>query len=215
MDSFTEALILFIIFSIVSIGASFFYLYSHINKIKISLILFIAGLIYFSLYSFLHFIVIFDLSLCNEESIKEKGIDIVFSFIRYYYHVFNYVNMALNYVICPLCINYLKTGYFSKCKIICDTFFHNYVKLIIYATLAVIAIIIYFIFQQKINELYGKYGYWKNVSNYLGILEIYKNIGFFIVEIFKDSRRQLYKNIEKKYYKLLKMKLEIKNLIIK
>ena len=199
----------FIIFYLISLLISFFYLFYYINK-NISKILLSFCLIYLSLFLFLHFLIICDISIHQTGASLVQGMENIYQLLSYFYSYFNIFSYILRYLIFPFYIGYSKSGYFSIGKRIFDAIFHHYIKLSIIIVIAVIGFIIFLLFTSEVLDLYGKIKYFLNYLNFMGLITIYLNVGFFIVYIFIDLNRKITSNLINRYYNLTIKKLNDK-----
>ena len=117
------------------------------------------------------------------------------------------INLAIRFVIFPICINYLETGYYSTRKIIFEPIFQlqkkilkkfcgkvNLLKaaLIILLILAIAVVILYFMVRDKFG-LDSPLSYFNYVSialNLFSLFQVYINVGFFLVQCCIDHKRQ-------------------------
>ena len=106
-----------IVLYIISLAFSIIYLWYYVNRSKTSYLLLILCIIYFSLFIFLNIIAIFDL-VFN----REPGLEKFFKIIKNFYLIFSLVTKILGFVIFNIWINYLESGYSTKCKKFCDAF---------------------------------------------------------------------------------------------
>ena len=206
---FKNTIIDLIIFYLISLLISFFYLFYYTNK-NISKILLSFCLIYLSLFLFLHFLIIFDISIHQTGESLVQGMENIYQLLNNFYFYFNIFSYILRYLIFPFYIGYSKSGYFSIGKRIFDAIFHHYIKLSIIIGIAVIGIIIFILFTSEVLDLYGKIKSFLNYLNFMGLITIYLNVGFFIVYIFIDLNRKITSNLINRYYNLTIKKLNDK-----
>ena len=228
--SLMEQIILFILLYITSFIFSYVYLSYYIDKRIVKKSLFIFCLIYFSFFINLHFLSNLDL-LYNSKNVLSVE-DLAFSrfIIENYYLIFNIFSFILKYIIFPFYIGYSKSGYFTKRKKIIDAIFHHYIKLTIALFLIIICIIIFIIYKDQIFDYYGQYKYFLNYLNFLGLIELYLNIGCCIGDLFvlckkcsKDGRNRIdgvtlekiYSKTEKSNKKLNKAYVKLYTELIK
>ena len=187
-----ELIALYSILYIISLVSGYYYLSYYIDKKIISISLFIFCLFYFSLFIFLQFISNLDL-LFHTTPYKLLNNQI---FIQIFYDFLNTFSLILNYVIFPIYIQYSKSGYFTLKYRIKDIFCYHYIINSIKVAFIILGIIIFIIFNEQILDYYGRYKFFLNYLNFKGLIEIYLNVGFFIVYLIVDCRRKLSKNFD-------------------
>ena len=173
--------------------------------------LFIFCFLYFSLFIFLQFLITFDATLNQSESINLFVFTL--SFIKNFYFYFNIFSYILRFLIIPFYIGYLKSGYIKTWKKILDAIFHHYIILGIIIVIALLGLIAFYVFKKQMLNFYGRIDLaYLNYLNFLGLIRIYLNVGYFIPQLFIDCRKKLNKKLIKKYnnflLKLLKDKSE-------
>ena len=109
----------------------------------------------------------------------------------------------MNLVVLPFMINCLETGYYSTCRIILESICrlgHTFWKLLKKAAVKVLlvlalvlgigVVILYYMFRKKyeLKEPLYYFDYIALASNIKSLIEIYINVGFFMVQIFIDSK---------------------------
>lgn len=196
-----EQIIFILIFYVISFLIAYFTLLYLINKKIVSKILFRFCLFYFSLFLFCQFIIFYDLLLntIKDKLIKEQ-IQFSFIFIQYFYTYFNYFSLFLRYVLFPFYIGFSKSGYVTTWKKVLDAIFYHYIKISIVVSLIIIGIIIFIIFDDVILDFYGNYGSLiRNYLNFLSLIEVYYNVGFFVFQNFFYCKRKFNKNINFEY----------------
>ena len=134
----------------------------------------------------------------------------IYQLLNNFYFYFNIFSYILRYLIFPFYIGYSKSGYFRIGKRIFDAIFHHYIKLSIIIVIAVIGFIIFLLFTSEVLDLYGKIKSFLNYLNFMGLITIYLNVGFFIVYIFIDLNRKITSNLINRYYNLTIKKLNDK-----
>ena len=201
-----RAIILTIIFAF-SFIVSFIYLYRRVDYKRISLIIFIPCWIYFSLFISLNIIGIYDFVYAGR-----KGFDKFSKFISGFYAVFNWVDIILGFVIFTGLIYYFESGYYktiakvfelliiiwnkirkwSKCKII----------VIICVGVPIIGgvIAIVIIFRDRFGYS-NPLDYIRVLINIYGMFKIYNSVGFFMIQIIVDCKRQKNAKLIRRYYR--------------
>lgn len=176
-----------LLFIVIPFTLAITYLCYFINRKVVSKILFVFCLIYLYLFIVLNFLVIFDMVICyNDDKDEDSKI-----FISYFYYYFNRFSLALRYLIFPFFIGYTKSGYYRKWRRCIDAIFYHYILLIIGFILSILGIIIFFIFKEQLLKLYGNFDFtYFNYLNFIGFLQIYMEIGFFIAQILFEMRRK-------------------------
>jgi len=185
--SLQETLLLIIIIYIFSLGLSIIYLLYYVDRKKISLVILIICILYSSLFIFLNIIVIFDLTLNNNEEFE-----ILLNIIPKFYLIFSLTTKILGLGILSFWINYLESGYFTKWQRFFDIFYRIYNKIkkikklkIILVSIAIVVIIIillilFIIYKDKIG-LTSPINYICIFLDIYAVIEIYMNVGFFII----------------------------------
>lgn len=198
---------------IISLVISIIYLLYYIDRHQISFLILIICIIYSSLFIFLNIIVIFDLIYNNED-----GFEKLFNIITNFYLIFSLATKVLGLVIFTLWINYLESGYYKIYKRLLDIVFRYYNKikkiktwkiiLISIATVILFAVFLtlFIIFKDNLgleNPIY----YINIFVDMYAIVNIYINVGFFIVQSIMDYKRQRNEKLTKRFYKYSKMKI--------
>ena len=212
-----EQIIFFIVFFIISLVISFFFLKYFVNMKEISKILFCFCCFYFTLFIFFQFIVSFDFAISlKKDIILPDQLDFTIAFIAIFYSIFNGFGYFLRYLFFPICNGILQSGYIkTKNKFLDALFYHIifsikeiyishcilfYILIVIVLGLVVGIIVIIILYIDKIIEFYGNYGsIIINSFNFITLIDIYMNVGFFIIHNFIDCRRKCRKSIDNKY----------------
>ena len=193
--SLVERIIIIALISAGSIIIPFVFLCRHVDIKKTSKIIFLICLIYSSFFVFLNVIAVFDLVF-----VSQKGFEKLFKFITTFYYVFNIVDKALGFFLFNVLIYYLESGYYSKIKKVFDIFIRKYysirkmtaceiiVKLSINLTLIVGLLIILIIYRNHFG-IESPLDYLNILLDCYSIYEIYICVGFFIVQLIKDCKR--------------------------
>lgn len=141
--------------------------------------------------------------------IKEEEIKDLNKFLNIYYSSFNYISYVLKYLIFAFYSGYSKTGYVTTKRKIFDAIFYHYIIFTIAVIFLFIGLIIYVIFKNKILDFYGNGNLsFLNYISYLGLLEIYFNIGFFFIHLFPDYKIYINSDIALKYQRFMLHKLD-------
>ena len=207
-------IIVYGIFFSVSIILSLIYICYYVDFASISKILLFGCTLYFSLFIFLQFATNLDL-LIHKNSYKDLyEIDFSKEFMKNFYYIFNIFNLVLKYLFLPFYIGYSKSGYiFSKCKRCVNAIFHHYIIISLGATVTVFAVLLFYMFKTELLKFYKNYGsFILNCLNFLGLIQVYLNVGFFIVQIIVDIKRKTNKDLIQRYYNFIIVKLKNKSL---
>ena len=176
---------LFVPLYIMSLIIAYFYITYYIDKKIISKFLYIFCVFYFSLFVYLHFITNLDFILSiGSVRASNYNLDFLYTILDNYYLFFNAFSFVLKYIIFTFYIGYTKSGYLTKRKRIFDAFFHHYILIIIGLSVIAVGIVIFLIFMGKIIKFYGKYKFFLNYLNFLGLIELYMNIGCFFTYVY-------------------------------
>lgn len=198
--------ILIIFFIILSLLISLIYLLYFVNRKETSKILFIICFFYLSLFFFLHFVVTCDFFLNGILKGEVKDFN---KFLNIYYSSFNYISYALKYLIFAFYSGYSKSGYVTTKRKIFDAIFYHYKILTTGVIFLFIGLIIFAIFKNKILDFYenGSLSF-INYLSYLGLLEIYFNVGFFFIHLIPDFKIYNNSDIALKYLNFIIVKLD-------
>ena len=192
-------------FAALSIIITIIYLCYFIDCKNTKVISLIISAIFFFAFVFLNLMLILDyyLSTNSEEVTKDIDNEFVAKFLSYFYSYFNRINSIMNLIILPFMINCLETGYYSICRIILESLCrlgHSFWKLLkksLFKVLLILAlvlgigvVILYYMFKDKyeLKEPLYYFDYIALASNIKSLIEIYINVGFFMVQIFIDSK---------------------------
>lgn len=188
--NFFEYCGVFIPLYLMSLTMAYFYISYYIDKKIVSKYLLYFCVFYFSLFIYLHFISNLDF-LFHLDIVRATGynFDLMYSILDNFYFFFNIYSNILKYMIFPFYIGYSKSGYITKRKRIFDAFFYHYILVIIAVIIIVAAIVIFIIFKDSILNFYGKYNFFLNYLNFLGIIELYMNIGCFFTFTFLTAKK--------------------------
>ena len=197
-----ERALVFVIIAITSIVVSLTYLICRVDRRKVSWYIFIICLVHSSLFIFLNIISMFDLVFSNE-----KGFTNFSKFISIFYTIFDYIDKATGFLIYPWLISYLESGHQTTGRKIIA----GLVGIVreFFEPILISSKIILFIIILVILIVYRKhFDLGKNPIDYLFVyldcysfLDIYRCVGFFMVQIFIDCRTQKNSRLSKNYYK--------------
>lgn len=190
--STTERWIIFIVIYVVSLVICIIYLFLRIDVKQFSLPIFILCLINSSLFVMLNVMSMFDLMFSSE-----VGMEKFFDMVSIFYQIFNWVDKMLGYIIFNLLIAMLESGYYPIWK----KFFDYWIKIwkiipkkkfeiIIRLIVAVIVLIILIIFREHFNLGKNPFDYFSIILDVFGMLEIYTNVGFFMLQLILDYKRK-------------------------
>lgn len=203
-----ERVVIYIVIAIVAIVLSLVYLFCRVNRKKISLFIFALCSLYFALFIFLNFISMFDLVLNNQ-----KGFENFSKVISKFYEVFDYIDKALGFLIFPLIIYYLESGYYTIPRKILDGLWgiiYEFIQPLV-LSLRIILCIVLLVITIKYRK---HFGLGKNPFDYIfvildcySIIDIYMCVGFFMVQIFVDCKTQKNKKLKDRYYRYSLIKI--------
>ena len=203
-----ERVVIYIVIAIVAIVLSLVYLFCRVNRKKISWFIFALCSLYFALFIFLNFISMFDLVFNNQ-----KGFENFSKVISKFYEVFDYIDKALGFLIFPLIIYYLESGYYTIPRKILDGLWgiiYEFIQPLV-LSLRIILCIVLLVITIKYRE---HFGLGKNPFDYIfvildcySIIDIYMCVGFFMVQIFVDCKTQKNKKLKDRYYRYSLIKI--------
>ena len=203
-----ERVVIYIVIAIVAIVLSLVYLFCRVNRKKISLFIFALCSLYFALFIFLNFISMFDLVFNNQ-----KGFENFSKVISIFYEVFDYIDKALGFLIFPLIIYYLESGYYTIPRKILDGLWgiiYEFIQPLV-LSLRIILCIVLLVITIKYRK---HFGLGKNPFDYIfvildcySIIDIYMCVGFFMVQIFVDCKTQKNKKLKDRYYRYSLIKI--------
>ena len=197
------------IFFVISMIVSIVFLIYYFDWKKVSKLLFVFCFFYYTLLLFYLFVTNYDLIIgYNKDEIDVDKMKYSFLFIEYYYKYFNYFGYFLRFIFFPIFIKYSKSGYLNPLKKILDGLIlhmacYHILKLLLFIIIIIPGGILFIIYLNVLIDLDGKYGL-LNYLNFLSLIEIYMNIGFFIVHTIIDTKRKCNKDTNEKYYKNFK-----------
>ena len=208
-----EIWIIISVIYIISLIASIIYFLYYIDCKKINIVLLIICIIYMSFFFFLNLIAALDLSFC-----KDKGFSNLMNVITKFYSNFNLISYIISLFLLNVIIFYLESGYFTFYKRILDLIFrikNKYLKniswkIIIFSIIGVVffagllTLLIIYKYDLKIEN--GKI-FICSLLNLYTVFGIYINVGFFVVQIFKDCKREKSSTLSEKYYIYSKKKI--------
>ena len=203
-----ERVVIYIVIAIVAIVLSLVYLFCRVNRKKISLFIFALCSLYFALFIFLNFISMFDLVFNNQ-----KGFENFSKVISKFYEIFDYIDKALGFLIFPLIIYYLESGYYTIPRKILDGLWgiiYEFIQPLV-LSLRIILCIVLLVITIKYRK---HFGLGKNPFDYIfvildcySIIDIYMCVGFFMVQIFVDCKTQKNKKLKDRYYRYSLIKI--------
>ena len=208
-----EIWIIISVIYIISLIASIIYFLYYIDCKKINIVLLIICIIYMSFFFFLNIIASLDLVFSNE-----KGFSNLINVITKFYSNFNLISYIISLFLLNVIIFYLESGYFTFYKRILDLIFrikNKYLKniswkIIIFSIIGVVffagllTLLIIYKYDLKIEN--GKI-FICSLLNLYTVFGIYINVGFFVVQIFKDCKREKSSILSHKYYIYSKKKI--------
>ena len=203
-----ERVVIYIVIAITAIVLSLVYLFCRINRKKVSWFIFVLCFLYFALFIFLNFISMFDLVFNNQ-----KGFENFSKVISKFYEVFDYIDKALGFLIFPLIIYYLESGYYTIPRKILDGLWgiiYEFIQPLV-LSLRIILCIVLLVITIKYRK---HFGLGKNPFDYIfvildcySIIDIYMCVGFFMVQIFVDCKTQKNKKLKDRYYRYSLIKI--------
>lgn len=211
-NSISTQIVVYVIFFAVSVVISLIYICHYVDFADISKILLSGCILYFSLFIFLQFVTNLDLLVHKHTYTDLNAIEFSQDFMKYFYFIFNILNCVLKYLFLPFFIGYSKSGYvFSRCRRFIDAIFYHYILVTMGLTVVAFGAAAFLSFKTKILKFYNNYGsFILNCLNFLGLIQVYVNVGFFIVEIIVDMRRKANKDLIRRYSNFLITKLSKK-----
>ena len=207
----SERLVMILVIYLCSLIISVCYLVKKVDRKKTSCIIFIMCIIYVSLFINLNVIAIMDLFFSHKQ-----GFEKLTKYITTFYLVFTIVDKALGFVIFNIIIYYLESGYHSKIYKLLDILFRKIYsikkiglcKIIIILIIGVILIsglIAILIIYRDHFDLKQPYYYLFSLLDCYAIFEIYTGVGFFILQLIIDYRREKNIGLIKRYYRCSKV----------
>ena len=208
-----ERVAVFLVIFLVSFVGSMIYLCFRIDQKKTSTGIFILSLIYATCFIFLNIIAMFDLVFNNVQ-----GFEKFTKFIKNYYFVFTIVDKILGFVVFTELIYYLESGHYSTRDKLLDGLYricYSIKKIpkcekIIIACVAIPligGILTILIIYKKHFDLNKPWDFIFIFFDCYGIFEIYTFVGFFMVQIFSDCRRQGNNKLTERYYRYSVIKI--------
>ena len=200
----TIILILFFLFSII---IALIYLLYFVNRLIISKILLLFCVFYLSLFFFLQFLVNMDF-IINESNFQDSSKELFNKYFNGFYYSFNIFSYILKYIVFYFYSGYSKSGFLYKRRKCFDAIFYHYKLLIVAGIFLTIIMIIFIIFKDPILNFYGTVDLsFINYLNYMGLLELYFNIGFFFIHIIPDFKINYYEACTLKYFSFMEEKM--------
>ena len=205
-------IIISVIFIISLIGSTIYFLY-YIDCKKTNIVLLIISILYLSLFFFLNIIATLDLVFNNE-----KGFNNMMNVITKFYSNFNLISNIAGFFLFNIVLYYLESGYFSIYKRSLDYFLRYWKKLkklelwkkilllILGAALIGGLLTLYIIYKDYLKLDNGIYVFNALLNSY-AVIGIYVNVGFFVVQIIKDCKREKSPTLSYKYYVYSKIKI--------
>ena len=206
-----EFVFIFIFFYIISLIISFAYLWYYIDKKIVSKKLFVLCFVYFSFFIYLQFLVNIDL-LCHEkDDLAFKEMQLILLCIKNYYKYLRYFTYSIKaFIFCY--IGYKKSGFITKKNKYIDILLSHKKLIIAISTGAILGLLLGIILWIKkkvfiITYYGGLIDFFFNLLNYLGIIQIYLNVGFYFVNTCIDCKRQRSEKLIKRYNNFLITKI--------
>ena len=226
MKESLEYIISIIIYFLFSAIIALIYICYFIDRKRVNKCPLVICYILLLFFIFLNFISAFDL-MKEEMDNSDKITKIINTkVIAYFYTCFHVINIGIRFVIFPIYINYLETGYYTKkTKIFFEPIIRIFKKLfcksncvkaliIIGLIMAFIIVILYFIVRDKfgLDSPFSYVNYIFILLDLYSLFQIYINVGFFLVQSVIDCKRQNDQRLVKKYYYYSKSKVILKSL---
>ena len=187
-----ERWIIFIVIYVVSLILCSIYLFWRVDVKQFSFPIFALCLIYSSFFVMLNEMALFDLFFSNEVGMV-KFIDM----ISIFYEVFNWIDKICGYIIFNLLIAMMESGYFCIWKKFFDYWIrigksipNNLCEIIVRLIIAGGILTILIMFRERFNLGNNPFDYFSIILDVFGMLEIYSNVGFFMLQIILDFRRK-------------------------
>jgi len=193
--STTEIWIIFAVIYAVSLIICIIYLVYRVDVKQFSFLIFVICLIYSSFFIMLNEMAMLDLFFSHEVGMVQF-IDMISKF----YKVFNYVDKVCGFFIFNVLISMMESGYSSYLKKFCDYWCRigkkipkNLCEIITRLIIAVGILIILIKFRERFNlgtnpKEYIEY--FRIILDVFGMIEIYSNVGFFMLQLILDYRRK-------------------------
>ena len=162
-----------------------------------------------SFFFFLNLIAALDLFFSNE-----KGFSNLMNIITKFYSNFNLISIIIGLFLLNVLIYYLESGYFTFYKRILDFIINlNKIKCWILILIFIIVVPLFaglltllIIYKDDLKIKNGKILFNSLINTY-AVFGIYINVGFFVVQIFKDCKREKSSILSDKYYIYSKKKI--------
>lgn len=204
-----EIWIIISVIYVFSLIASIIYLLYYIDCKKINIVLLIICIIYMSFFFFLNLIAALDLFFSNE-----KGFSNLMNIITKFYSNFNLISIIIGLFLLNVLIYYLESGYFTFYKRILDFIINlNKIKCWILILIFIIVVPLFaglltllIIYKDDLKIKNGKILFNSLINTY-AVFGIYINVGFFVVQIFKDCKREKSSTLSEIYYIYSKKKI--------
>jgi hypothetical protein len=162
-----------------------------------------------SFFFFLNLIAALDLFFSNE-----KGFSNLMNIITKFYSNFNLISIIIGLFLLNVLIYYLESGYFTFYKRILDFIINlNKIKCWILILIFIIVVPLFaglltllIIYKDDLKIKNGKILFNSLINTY-AVFGIYINVGFFVVQIFKDCKREKSSTLSEIYYIYSKKKI--------
>jgi len=207
--STTDSWVIFIVIYVVSLILCFLYLFFRIDVKQFSISIFLLCLIFSSLFVMLNIMIMFDMSFN-----KMVGMEKFIEFVSIFYKVFNRVDKILGYVVFNLLIAILESGYYPMWKKFFDYWIKIWkiipkkiIEIIIRLIFAIGILVILIIFREHFNLGKIPVDYFSIILDVFGMLEIYTNVGFFMLQLILDYKRKKEQRKIERYDRYSKIKI--------
>ena len=201
-----RAIIFSIVFAFCFITSLIFLIRRSDFKI-ISFIIFAFCLIYSSFFLFLNMISMYDVNYGNTPGFEKFS-----KTISIFYFIFSLIDKILGFGLINIYISYIESGYYNKFKKIFDFIIRKInnvlklgkIKLIVIASIILVLLVIFFVLLIHYKdhfEITNTINYFFILLDCYAVFEIYTNVGFFIIQIFIDYKRNRDIKLIKRYYR--------------
>ena len=186
---------------LIAIITTIIYLCYFIDCKNTNIISLLISSIFFLVFITLNFLLVIDYFIATGFEIEHN--ELMTKILSNFYSYFNRINSIMTSIIFPFMINCFETGYYSTCKIILESIhsigkplwkllrkMHWRIIIIIGIILGIIVVILYYMFKDKYNlkEPLYYFDYFAMALNIFSLIKIYINVGYFMVQLFFDSK---------------------------
>ena len=190
-----ETWIIFIVIYAVSLIICVIYLFFRIDVKQFSFLIFALCSLYSSFFVMLNEMALFDLFFSHDVRMVK-----FYDKVSIFYKVFNWVDKICGYIIFNLLIAMMESGYSPIWKKFFDYWCrigksipHNLCEIIVRLIIAGGILTILIMFRERFNlgnKFLDYFEYFSIILDVFGMLEIYSNVGFFMLQLILDCRRK-------------------------